>query len=169
MSMLEKYGVEMVKQFRLIWKILCCFLLAFGLAYAHAAVKADVYFTDQEGRLVKEAYMLPGENEPLFEIACKLVQRPQSKGLDTTIPTNTRIRRIWLEQDTVYVDFSRELFAYRGGTYRERIMLGQIVYTFTQFSGIDKVQILIEGEKQIAPEGSLTDEPLKRSDISFDV
>lgn|GEM_PF-6657044 len=126
-----------------------------------------VYFPDKRGVMVQEFRVLPEGECTLEFMGRQLLKGPENKELGTEIPKKTAIRKIWSDHGVVYVDFTKVLFSYGGGTFREQSMLGQIVLTFTQNPGVQSVQILIEGEKLLAPEGSPTDQPITRADILF--
>lgn len=127
--------------------------------------QTTVYFPDKRGVMVQELRVLAEGECALASMGTQLLLGPESKELSTAIPKNTAIRKIWSDHGMVYVDFTKELFSYGGGTFREQTMLGQIVLTFTHNSVIQRVQILIEGEMLLAPEGSPTDQPLTRADV----
>jgi spore germination protein GerM len=125
----------------------------------------EVYYADAQGMLISELRSRVDTQDLFNQIGQELLRGPTSKELSTEIPQGTIIQNQRLENGVLYIDFSRELFSYGGGSYRERILIAQIVYTFTQHPAVESVQILVEGVKLLAPEGSPTDKPIKRSEI----
>jgi hypothetical protein len=130
-----------------------------------AGKQPGIYYVDRHGNLVIEYCFLANERDLYFALAQAVVQPPSSLDLHTAAPPGTRLYGAWLDQGILYVDYSKELFSYGGGTFREQRLLAQITYTLTQFAEVRYVQVLVEGRKVLAPEGSPTDAPLKRGDF----
>ncbi len=66
-------------------------------------------------------------------------------GFATLIPAGTRLLGLSVSQGTASVDLSNE-FVMDGGTHDAMLRLAQVVHTLTQFSAIERVLLLIEGE-----------------------
>lgn len=130
-----------------------------------AVEQPGIYYIDRQGNLEKEYQHISTDCHLYFALAQAVVQQPVSSQLSSAIPVGTRLKGAWLDQGTAYVDYTKELFSYGGGTFREQRLLAQIVYTLTQLPEIQRVQILIEGHKALAPEGMPTDGPLTRDDL----
>lgn len=81
----------------------------------------------------------PGEPHP----GATKVQEP---GDTTAIPEGTALLGVARRGNTLEVDLSSE-FESGGGSLSMQLRVAQIVYTGTQFDGIDSVRILIEGER----------------------
>ncbi len=74
-------------------------------------------------------------------------QGPVVEAGDTTaIPEGTELLHVARDGSTLEVDLSSE-FTSGGGSLSMQMRVAQIVYTGTQFDGIDTVRILIEGER----------------------
>jgi spore germination protein GerM len=147
--------------------IAACFLwLIQGRGWARNDL-IEIYYADAQGMLVTELRLKDDTQDLLKQIGQELLQGPMSVDATTEIPQGTTIHDLWLEQGILHINFSRELFSYGGGTYRERILIAQIVYTFMQHPSVESVQILVEGVKSLAPEGSPTDRPIQRSEVLF--
>lgn len=142
-----------------------CFAGGFGGHVCHAMEQPGIYYIDRQGKLEKEYRSIAPDPSLYFALAEAVVQQPLSQHLSTAVPYGTKLLDAWFDHGTVYVDYTKELFSYGGGTYREQRLLAQIVYTLTQLAEVQGVQILIEGHKVLAPEGSPTDEPLTRRDL----
>jgi hypothetical protein len=77
----------------------------------------------------------------------ELIAGPQTASLGRAVPQETKLLGIRVEGSICYVDFSSELRDnHWGGTTGELLTIAAIVNTLTEFSSIDKVQILIEGQ-----------------------
>lgn len=87
-------------------------------------------------------------------------------GDTTTIPEGTELLGIDFRGDALYVDLSSE-FESGGGSLSMQMRIAQIVYTATQFEGVDAARITIEGEMvdTIGGEGIMVDRPLTRRDF----
>lgn len=88
----------------------------------------------------------------------------RSRGYESEIPENTRLRNLRVSRGIAYVDLSQD-FESGGGSLSVRARVAQLLYTATQFPEIaDQVRILIEGEAKeaITGEGLIVSEPLSR-------
>jgi germination protein M len=90
----------------------------------------------------------------------------QEAGATTTIPAGTELLRVMRNGTTSYVDLSAE-FESGGGSLSMQMRVAQVVYTATQFPGIESVRIMIEGEMvdAIGGEGFIVSDPLTRRDF----
>ena len=91
-----------------------------------------------------------------------------NRGLLNLIPQDSRIRKVWVEDSTAFVDFNEAIRFNQFGTEGLHTQLRQIVYTATEFQTVDSVQILINGNKidYLASEGIFVGEPLSREDVA---
>lgn len=102
-----------------------------------------------------------------YEILLIGAQGPfQEAGDVTAIPEGTELLHVAREGSVLNVDLSSE-FESGGGSLSMQLRVAQIVYTGTQFEGIDAVRILIDGERvdAIGGEGIVASEPLTRRDF----
>lgn len=79
----------------------------------------------------------------------------RSQGLITMISPDVNIRNIYIKANTAYLDFSEAFQFNTLGKEGLEAQLKQIVFSTTEFTNIDQVQILIEGKKSeyLGPEG----------------
>lgn len=105
---------------------------------------------------------------PLTETMKSLITGPErsdlNKGLLNLIPKDTILLSIKISQGVAYIDFN-ESFRYNSlGVEGYTAQLMQIVYTATEFQSVDKVQIMISGEKfdYLGAEGVFIGEPIDR-------
>lgn len=119
-----------------------------------------LYFSNEEGTgLVGEERNIEiSHNQPREKFVMEqLIAGPQTKGLMETIPPETKIRDITTTEDGIcYVNLSSEfLRKHSDKTMNETLPVYSIVNSLTGLEHIDKVQILIEGEKIEESQGHL--------------
>jgi Immunoglobulin-like domain of bacterial spore germination/Sporulation and spore germination len=90
----------------------------------------------------------------------------QEVGETTAIPPGTKLLHVSQDGSVLNVDLSSE-FGSGGGSLSMQLRVAQVVYTGTQFEGVDSVQILIEGQQQdaLGGEGIDISGPLTRRDF----
>lgn len=105
---------------------------------------------------------------PLRKTMESLITGPErsdlNKGLLNLIPKDTTIESIKISQGIAFLDFN-ESFRYNSlGIEGYKAQLMQIVYTATEFSSVEKIQILINGKKYdyLGAEGVFIGEPINR-------
>jgi spore germination protein GerM len=136
------------------------------------AYKANIFFF-KNGSFVPVERTASPKADPLFFAAEELLRGPsdaeRKQGYFTEIPSETKLRNIRRQNGTVIADFTKELEEYGGGAARVQGLLAQIVYSLTDISGAEKVQILVEGrtEAALGGEGYVIDKPLTRQDTGF--
>ena len=90
-------------------------------------------------------------------------------GLVPTLWAKTALNNLEVKNSIAYVDFSSALLGYGGGSTAEYMMLNSLLYTLCSISGIEGMQMLIDGEKiNYMPEGSLVNTVL-RADIPVNI
>ncbi len=112
-------------------------------------VKLTLFFSDKEGyKFVAEERVVTKGDKSLPELAIEeLIKGPQKKDLVRTIPEGTRLNSLRVENGTAFVDFSKEIVEnHWGGSTGEIMTIGSIANTLTFFEGIERVQILVDGE-----------------------
>jgi germination protein M len=87
-----------------------------------------------------------------------------NRDLMTLIPPDTRINAIRIKNGLAYLDFNESFRFNRLGREGLTAQLKQVVYTTTEFSNLQQVQILIDGKKldYLGPEGVYIGAPLGR-------
>jgi spore germination protein GerM len=93
-----------------------------------------------------------------------LIAGPKNKKLWPVLPSETKVRSIVVKDKIAQADFSAELTAKKGGGSAQEILaVSAIVYTLTEFPGVERVQILVEGKKVATLYGHMDlSEPLTR-------
>lgn len=101
-----------------------------------------------EGRLIDVKDLVEEPYKKLMEL---LIEGPQNTGLTKTIPDGTKINKIELKGDTLYIDLSSEFIDnHSGGEEQESATIYSIVNTMTTLTEVNSVKILINGEENKA-------------------
>lgn len=107
------------------------------------------------------------EKEEVQETLRELIEGPsgqeQRRGYITALPRNLRLRSVQIKNRMALLDFNAALGEGAGGTILLN-RLDQIVYTATQFRGIQGVEITINGRRQktLGADGLSISGPLHR-------
>lgn len=117
------------------------------------------YFADQAGEfLVPVEYEVSLNSDEQIEktILNLLIQGPEDKTLVRTIPEETKVKNVYINEGVCYVDLSEEFITkHMGGSTAEMLTIYSIVNTLTDLDNINKVQFLIEGSKRPEFKGHL--------------
>lgn len=101
-----------------------------------------------EGRLIDVKELVEKPYDKLMEL---LMQGPNNTELSKTIPEGTKVNKIELKGDTLYIDFSKEFVDnHEGGEEKEKATIYSIVNTMTNLTEINSIKILINGEENKA-------------------
>lgn len=133
---------------------------------------SSIYFirvTDQ-GTIYPEGVVreVTYTNNPMTETLNTLLQGPTSEelnlGLLNLIPDGTRLLSAAVRDRVAYLNFSEEFRFNPMGFEGLMAQLQQIVYSTTEFSTVERVQILIEGQlvEYLGVEGIFIGKPLGR-------
>jgi len=139
---------------------------------AKSTRNARLFFVkvNMEGQITLKSIIRPVlyNSSPLTETINSLLNGPSSdeinKGSLTLIPDGTRLLSARVEETTAYLNFN-EAFRFNSlGREGYTAQLKQIVYTSTEFSNIQMVQIMIDGsiKEYLGGEGLFVGEPLSR-------
>lgn len=112
----------------------------------------SLYFTDKntnqlvpEGRLVDVKLLLKDPYKALMQL---LIDGPKNEKLEKSIPDGTKINKIELKNDVLYIDLSKEFIdKHIGGEENESNTIYSIVNTMTTLTEVNGVKILINGEE----------------------
>ena len=108
----------------------------------------DLYFANAEGdKLVDEMVAIRYSSNMSVEklVLEQLIRGPITKDAYPTIPSDTKILSVSTKDGICYVNFD-EGFLGQGYNVLEEIPIYSIVNSLTEIPGINKVQILINGE-----------------------
>lgn len=126
-----------------------------------------IYHADKTAtHLVPEVHVVPVSTHPLKVAAELLIAGTKKPEVMSVMPPGTHLRDIWIKDHIAYIDFDDKLIKNNsGGSAGEILLVGAIVNTLTEFPEVQKVQLLVEGEKISTISGHLdTSEPLSRSE-----
>ena len=97
-----------------------------------------------EGRLIDVKLLL---EEPYETLVNLLIEGPKSDQLESVIPEGTKVKKVTLKKDILYLDLSKEFIEnHKGGAEEESKTIYSIVNTLTQLTEVNSVKILIEGK-----------------------
>lgn len=125
-----------------------------------------LYFSDPEAMyLQSEVREVTFQGETLAEIVIKeLINGPNTEGLMPTIPPDAKLISFQVTDGVGFVNFSKELQTkHWGGTAGEIMTIYSVTNTLADLRiGINKVQFLVEGQKQETLTGHIeTFDPIK--------
>jgi len=126
-----------------------------------------VYFATKDAMyLVPEVRTVPKNDQPARTALEQLFTEPRNKELVRVMPPGTKLKNLVIKDQIAYVDFSEHIIKNNpGGSATEVLLVSSIVNTLTEFPQIQKVQILVEGNKVATLNGHLdVSEPLSRSE-----
>ena len=110
---------------------------------------AHLYFarmTEGQPRLVAVPRELPAEPSAAQAALEELIRGEVPRDCDRPLPPGTRVLTCEVANGVAMANFSEELVSgFRGGSENEQVKLYAIVNTLTSLSGIEEVQILVEG------------------------
>jgi spore germination protein GerM len=95
----------------------------------------------------------------------KMLQYPNRKRIG--IGYGTKLKSLNLKNGLLKVDFSKEFLNCPWGSSGEGMMLMSIVNTLTEFSTVNKVQFLVEGNPDVCLGHVCVDEPVSRKESSI--
>ena len=98
-----------------------------------------------EGRIVDVKTLYA---DPYATLVNLLIENPKNESLKSSIPTDTKILKVELKGDIVYIDFSKEFIEnHQGGLDEENATIYSIVNTLTELNEVSGVKILINGKE----------------------
>lgn len=106
-----------------------------------------IYLLNKENYLVKVDTLINTEKiEDMARSALKNLYTSNNKyhNLKGLIPSNTKINKIEYKNDTIIIDFSKDLLAVNKKL--EEKVIESIVYTLLEIKGISNIQIKIDGK-----------------------
>jgi germination protein M len=115
--------------------------------------KHEIYLLDTDNYIARTKIVLSDHSENIIKRAKELLEaliisgKKESlipNGFRAIIPVDVEILNIEIDEDTMIVNFSKELLNINK-EYEEN-MIEAIIYTLTSIDGIEKVKILIDGK-----------------------
>lgn len=137
-----------------------------GQSYGESVRRQAVFFGDWQAQ-----HFVPEEREfstgvtlsgLVAELVQELLKGPTDPNLRRTIPAEVRLLEAKVEEGVAHVNLSKEFLNVRGTTAVQQAV-GSLLLTLTDVGGIDSVQILVEGQKDVKPDQNVTlTEPMGR-------
>ncbi|MBE7049750.1 MAG: hypothetical protein E7394_03145 [Ruminococcaceae bacterium] len=126
-----------------------------------------LYFTDKKGKKLyaetRKAVM--SDNSVEKTVITELIKGPVSDDYYETIPSNTELISIETTEEVCFVNFTSEFTrGFESGSAKEKTIVYSVVNSLTRISGIEKVQILIDGKKPEEDKNQLFSVPLERDE-----
>ena len=112
----------------------------------------SLYFNEKDtNTLIPEARSIDVKQlskDPYNILMQLLLDGPKNEKLEKTIPDGTKINKIELKNNTIYLDISKEFIEnHQGGAEAESRTVYSIVNTLTQLNEVEAVKILIDGKE----------------------
>ena len=128
----------------------------------------SVYFSTQEAMYLKAEKRLIKTDKLYSNAISELIAGPSNPENNRTIPRGVELNSIVVENGLARADFNQALIDnHWGGSTGERMTVYSIVNTLTQFDEIERVLIIIDGEKieSLAGHMDLTEEITRNENI----
>ena len=115
----------------------------------------SVYFINKEtkeinpeARTIKVNLLI---NNPYKYLIEQLIEGPKNERLEKGIPENTKLNKVELKEDILYIDFSKEFIENAPkGKENEQKIIETIVKTVTELNEVNYIKILIDGKENEA-------------------
>ncbi len=126
--------------------------------FAADANLVSLYFPSQTGRLLVPVTRTVFSDADPTTAMLELAKGPRDdSGLERALPENCGIKNVTMKDGVVTVDFSKEFTQALEGTDGGRQAIRAILFTCSQFPGVKKVEVLVEGQKpEMQPEAEST-------------
>ena len=112
------------------------------------APSVSVYFLNDD-RLQAEQYPVEGEITLGKALDFVLAAPPEGSDLDSSVPPDTQLRGVVVEDGTATIDLTSQINDIGGPNQKEAF--AQIVFTALGFDEVDEVQFQVDGESIDAP------------------
>lgn len=120
-----------------------------------------VYFATLDGKnLVPVTLSINPTKEGATIALEKLLAGPENNFSLETIPKGTKIKNIYLQDEIVYVDLTKNIN--KVAPDKAEMAIESLIMTLTEFKGINAVQILIDGQTQEKLGDINIDKPVQR-------
>lgn len=110
-------------------------------------VNAKLYYATSDAMfLVPKTIVIGHDNAPATAVRMLLKGDETNNNVVRVIPPETKLLSLEIKDNIAYANFSKEIKHNPGGSTSERLIIGSIVNTLTEFQDIKRVKILIEGK-----------------------
>ncbi len=131
--------------------------------------KIVLYFKGTDAMQLEKEYrnvsMERIKNDMAKTIVEEVLKGPMLEGLQTTIPKDTTLRSVTIEENKIIVDLSKEFEENQQNNEADSLLaIYSIVNSLTEITEIEEVEFLIEGERKDTYKGYFKmDKPFQRS------
>lgn len=119
------------------------------------ASKLTLYFPGESASVVVPVTRIVYSQPDLDTAVLEMTKGPRSDALEEVIPKGCGLIDVKLENRVAKLNFTREFMQIVHNVDGGRLALKALIVTCTQFEGVDKVEIYVEGEKWDTGEGTL--------------
>ena len=117
----------------------------------------NLYYINNNNEITAEMRKIDSKillKDPYKEVMNLLVKGPISDNLKTAFPENVLINNIQKNGDCLIIDFSKEFIEnQKEDVQTQKLVINQILKTATQFTEINSIKILINGEENLEFKG----------------
>lgn len=111
------------------------------------ADQVQLYFPSASGRLLVPVTRTVFSPADLSTAILELAKGPQDdSGLERPLPSDCGIKSVKIDNGTATIDFSQEFMTVTQGSDGGQQAVRAILFTASQFPGVQKVEILVEGQ-----------------------
>ena len=111
----------------------------------------SLYYINENNEIASEIRKIDSKillNDPYNEVMNLLLGGPKSENLKSEIPENVKINSVVKSGECLIIDFSKEFIENQNGNVETQgLVISQIVDTMTQFTEVNAIKILIDGEE----------------------
>ncbi|MDP2401761.1 MAG: GerMN domain-containing protein [Actinomycetota bacterium] len=106
------------------------------------------------GDVIAEEKVVVDEGESFVLAALRELfkAQPRDPGLKVTLPPAT-VNSVLVEDGVAWIDFSSDVLVLGESVETQRVVLAAIIYTATQFDGIERVAFTVEGQSSGTVDG----------------
>lgn len=116
--------------------------------FSEDANMVQLYFPSQTGRLLVPVTRAVFSNADISTAILELAKGPKGdSGLERALPENCGVKSVTMKDGVVTVDFSQEFKQTMEETDGGRQAVRAILFTCSQFPGVKRVEVLVNGEK----------------------
>lgn len=116
--------------------------------FSGSAGQVQLYFPSQNGRLLVPVTRTVFSNADVSTAVLELAKGPRDdSGLERALPEGCGIKNVTMKDGTVTLDFSREFKETMESSDGGEQAIRALLFTCSQFPGVKKVEVLVEGEK----------------------
>lgn len=119
------------------------------------ANQVQLYFPSQSGRLLVPVTRMVYSDADVSTAVLELAKGPQTdSGLERALPEGCGVRGVTMKDGVVTIDLTRDFTQALEQTDGGKQAIRALLFTCSQFPGVKKVDVLVEGQKPQLPEAA---------------